>query len=244
VSEGDGARGAYTFADYDDLHTPVHDPANAYAIAGVVAAPGATAIDSFMADAPNIAAGFEDATSYFAITQVAGLHNDAVAGSQTASASIDFSLELTALADPQNLLIGFNGFGDGFTSLTFTVTADDNVLEDHTWNDLADALAFFADQYKDYGPVAALDSDGDDIIDFHIAFEIVTGTMGDAFLGNMIIGDPPPQPSAADAFELAHAMAEHMGIPMESHDTPALGTDTPPLLDVPHHDTQLHHFVV
>ena len=243
TSEGEGARGAYTIADYG-VDRAVYDPSVLYALAGVVAAPDTAQVASFMADAPNIAEGFEDATSYFAIAQMVGRHNDDVAGTQTASAWIDFSLDLTALADPQNLLIGYDGLGYGFTSLTFTVTADDNVLEDHVWTNLVDAISFFADQYKDYGSVAALDSDGDDKIDFHIAFEIVTGTAGDIFWGSIIIGDPPPQASPADAYELAHAMADHMGTPLESHDAPAPAADLPPVLNALHHDTHQDHFVV
>ena len=244
-SEGDGARGAYTFADYNSAHTAAYDPDDADAVAGIIAAPDAGQIASFMADAPNIAQGFEDATSYFAIAEVAGRHNGE-AGSQTVSASIDFSLDLEALALPENLLIGFNGSGTDFTSLTFRITADDNVLEDHTWTNLADALDFFNDQYKDYGPVAALESatDLDDTIDFQIVFELVTNTTGDDFWGDIIIGDPPPQSSPADAWEMATAMAEHMGTPVESHDTPAPGLDTLPIFDALHHDTQPDQFIV
>jgi hypothetical protein len=245
-SEGDGARGAYTFADYDSAHTSAYDPDDAHAVGGIIAAPDAAQIASFMADVPNIASGFQNATSYFAIAEVAGRHSGGSAGLQTASVSIDFSLDLDALDVQGDLLIGFNGFGTGFTSLAFTITADGNLLENESWTDLGDALAFFNDRYRDdYGPVAALDSDSDDnLIDFQITFEIVTETANEGFWGDIIIGDPPPQPSPADAWEMATAMAEHMGTPVESHDTPAPASDTLPTLDALHHDMQHDHFVV
>jgi hypothetical protein len=156
-------------------------------------------------------------------------------------------VNLGALPVMENLMMGFAGgtdFGAGFTQMTFNIRADNNVIETHTWNTVADAVEFFADQFKDFGAIGDYDFNEDGKIDFSFAFEILTDTANSGFSAGIIVGDPPPHSSPADTYEMAHAMAAHTGTEAPAHDTAP--THDPVLLpiDALHHDAAHDHFVV
>ena len=147
----------------------------------------------------------------------------------------------------ENLMMGFAGgteFGSGFTQMTFDIRADGTIIETHTWNSVADAVAFFADQFKDFGSIAELDTNEDDKIDFSFAFEILTDTADSGFSAGIIVGDPPPHSSPADTYEMAHAMAAHTGTEVAAHDTAPAHDPVMLPFDGLHHDAAHDHFVV
>lgn len=242
-STGGGFNKAFAVATYDASPLFDIDPSDANASIEVVVAPGADLIDSYVLTLPTVAAGLADATSYFALVQAVAEHSGGT-GTQTMNASIDFSVDLAAVADPQNLVMGFNGVGTGLLSMSFSVTVEGQELENHSWTDLADALAYFNDRFTDYGSIEDLDADGNGSIDFQFAFEIITGTAGDGFAAAIIVADPPPAAGSADAYEMTTAMAEHLEGPLASHDPLAPAGDAPLPFDALYQETQQDHFVV
>ncbi len=76
--------------------------------------------------------------------------------------------------------------------MSFSITVDGVEVTDFTWNDPEDALTFFSDNFVGYGPISELDVDEDGLLEFSIAFSMVTAPIGNGFFGSILIGDPPP----------------------------------------------------
>ncbi len=218
---GEHEAGALAFYDHYSISAPPPFGVNVGSF--LAAAPSQSLVDNFMSTNPTIAGGFADATSYFAILQMNGSHNSEVGGAQTAYTSIDFTVNLGALPAMENLLIGFAGgtaSGAGFTQMTFNIRADNNVIETHTWNTVADAVEFFSDQFKDFG------------CDWRPRLPTTTTRSTSASPSRSSPTPPtaasPPASSSATRRrtaaqpiprEMAHAMAAHTGTEATVHDT-------------------------
>lgn len=187
---GDGLQTASALASYGyDA-----DPIDATLMGHVTASPSSADIDAILDGNPNIATGFSDATSYFAIAELGATSGANGTTDQTAGGTLDFVVNLSALPAVDNLLMGFydgNIELDGFTTMSFSISVDGVAVTDFAWNDPEDALTFFSDNFVDYGPISELDLNEDGLLEFSIAFSMVTAPIGNGFFGSILIGDPP-----------------------------------------------------
>ncbi len=208
-------------------------PDTGAAIAQLDAAPLAADTTAVLNANPTIATGFGASPSFFALAELGGGY--AASGgttTQTTSESLDFTVDLTQLANEQDLAVGFyggTGTGSaGFSSLVFTLTADGTVLLTQTFTTLASAIAFFTDGEMTFGKLGTGTLAGT-TLDFQAKFTLTTTAPGTSFVGNLIVGDPPgatPASSSRFAQQMA-AMTGAAGSPM------ALGpsrADAPPML--------------
>jgi len=186
--QGPGQQVAAAFTSYGDIA----DPIDATVLGKITAAPTPTDIETILGSNPGIASGFSDATSYFAILELGAKHGASAGGPQAATGALDFTVNLSALPTMDNLLMGFyGGIGDGPTTVLFTVSVDGVDVVSQSWTDVGDAIAFFTDQFQDFGPIALLDIDANGLLDISVDFAVETQISGDAFFGGILIGDPP-----------------------------------------------------
>ncbi len=182
----------------------------AQALATQNAAPDAATTAPVLAANANIAAAFGASPSFFAIDELGGSYaKSGGTTSETTTDTINLTVDLTKLASRQDLVAGFygaTGLGTGFSSLTFTVTADGiaTPLVTRTFTTLLSAETFFTDKAKDLGSLATGALSGNTLT-LQATFTLTTTTPGQGFFAQMIIGDPPSTAPPVSRFAQAIA---------------------------------------
>jgi hypothetical protein len=121
---------------------------------------------------------------------------DTVDGDQTFTSDVTFDVDTTGFAATDPLEVGFlagTGTSDsGFESIVLTITENGSPSPiTYEFDDLASAESFFDDNVISLG---ALPAEADLSLDFNVAFTTSGGN--DAFDGELIFGDPIPEPSS------------------------------------------------
>lgn len=133
--------------------------------------------------------------SDFAERRLGASRTQAAFGSETTGATLDFTIDLASVPAPENLLMGFFDAlpeGNGFSTMTFSISVDFMLVEYQSWTNPNDAAVFFGDQFIDYGPMSSLDRDGDGLVHMSFQFSVTPQEAGDGFFGSILVGDPPP----------------------------------------------------
>jgi hypothetical protein len=179
------------------------------AIATVKGAPSPSIMTPILAQNPAIKNAFAVKPSYFGVGELGGV----ATGAQTINDSVDLTVDLTQLANRQDLELGlFDGVAQGssFSNLTFAVTADGAELIDATFASAAAAVAYFRNNAIDLGSLSsgALDAS---TLTLTISMSLTTTSGGEGFEAAFLIGDPPSVSQAGAVQAMASAIAAHPG---------------------------------
>ncbi len=130
------------------------------------------------------------------------------------TSTADLTVDLTQLASPQDLLIGFfdpTAVGAGFEALTFTLVGDGQTLIDRSFTSLAAAESFFADNPIDLGSLAS-GALSNPTLTLEATLTVTMSSSGSGFYTDLILGEPaPPPPPAAARFAAAMASLDGGG---------------------------------
>jgi hypothetical protein len=155
-----------------------------------------TDVSTITSGHPVVAEAFGggNATVFGAVGLAVASLPDTVDGDQTFTSDVTFDVDTSGFAASDPLEVGFvagAGTSDsGFENIVLTIT-EDGSPNTYTFNDLADAESFFDDNVLSLG---ALPVEPDLSLDFNLAFTTSGGN--DAFDGELIFGDPIPEPSS------------------------------------------------
>jgi hypothetical protein len=147
---------------------------------------------------------------FFAIDQLGGKYaKSGGTGAQTVTDTVNLTVDLTKLASEQDLVVGFYGAagaGTGFSSLTFTLTADGGgtPLLTRTFTTLVSAEAFFTNNAMDLGKLGTGPLAGSTLT-LKAQFVLTTTSLNTDFYANLIVGDPPAATGASHKFIQAMA---------------------------------------
>ena len=172
-------------------------------------APDGPSTAAVLAANPNIAAGFGASPVFFAIDELGGKYaKSGGTTSETNVETLDLTVDTTKLVSLGHLGIGFYSpteLGSGFTSLTFTLTADGSTVVSQTFTTVAAADAFFTDNFFDLGQLGsgALSAATLNLV---ATLTITTNSPGSGYYIAAIIGDPPGA-SAARRHRFVQSMA-------------------------------------
>jgi hypothetical protein len=162
------------------------------AVAQITVSPSASAAAAVLAANPDIASGFGASPAFYAIGELAAAHTSAGSESQTLTANLGFSANPgVATGDLMVGLYNASVIGDGFTSLTFDISAQGHDLMHDVFTTAAAATAFFTDNAIDLGSLAT------DLPNVSVSLTVVSDVAGGGFAGEMIFGDPPGHPAEA-----------------------------------------------
>ena len=146
---------------------------------------------------------------FFSVDELGGKY--AKSGGTTAETNtetLNLTVDTTKLATLGTLGIGFFDpitVGAGFTSLTFTLTADGSTVAHKVFTTLAAANAYFADDYVILGTLGAGALTASTLT-LVATLTITTDAADSGYYFNAIIGDPPAAGSAS-SHQFIHAMA-------------------------------------
>ena len=198
------------------------------------AAPAQASGDAILAANSNISAAFGASPVYFSLGDMGGAYSAGGATTQTATDTLDLSVDLTQLAIRGDLILGLFDptiEGTGFSSLTFTLTADGSIVENQTFTTVAAAEAFFTNDAIDLGSLASGPLSGNTLtLQATLAVSFTTAGQGVYF--GLITGDPPPASTALAGFVHARAglTARPAGAPtmIAGHSSPTMPVLTAP----------------
>ena len=140
--------------------------------------------------------------TYFGIGELGGAYSTSGSGSETETASVHMTVDLTKFSPLHDLIIGFysgTAAGSGFTSMSLDVKINgvDNITNFAT---VADANSFFQNKAVDYGALSGTS------LQLDISLSITETAAGGYDFG-MLIGDPPPVGDAAAHHNMVAAIA-------------------------------------
>jgi hypothetical protein len=184
---------------------PVFATSSEQALAVVDGAPVLASVTPILTANSNIAAAFAVNPSYFGLGELGGSYSTSGTGSETATGTVNLSVDLTQLASRQDLELGlFDGtaLGSGFTNLALTVTGDGTTVLSKSFTTVAAATSYFTNNAIDLGSLAsgALSSN---TLSLSISLSVTTNTAGQGFDAGFLIGDPP----ASSTHQFVAAMA-------------------------------------
>ena len=184
---------------------------NGSAVAIETGAPDTASTNAILAANSAIKTGFGASPVFFAVDELGGKY--AKSGGTTAETNtetLDLSVDTTKIGTLGKLGVGFFDpitVGAGFTSLTFTLTADGSTVVSQTFTSLAAANAFFNDRYFSLGTLGAGALTASTLT-LVATLTITTDAANSGYYFNAIIGDPPAASgSAAAGQRFAQAMA-------------------------------------
>jgi hypothetical protein len=172
-------------------------------------APSSASTTAVLTDNPAIKTAFGASPVFFAIEQLGGKYaKSGGSGAQSVTDTVNLTVDLTKLASEQDLVVGFYGAagaGTGFSSLTFTLTADGGgtPLLTKTFTTLVSAENFFTNNSMDFGKLGTGALAGSTLT-LQAQFVLTTSAPGTSFYANLIVGDPP---AASGATRFAQHMA-------------------------------------
>ena len=195
-------------------------------------APGSADTAAVLAANANIATAFGASPTFFAIDELGGGYaKSGGTASETTTDTVSLTVDLTQLASPNDLEVGlFNGtaLGSGFTSLTFTLTADGDTaspLISQTFTSAAAAVTYFTDHALDLGSLATGPLAGSTLT-LQASFTVTTASAGQGFYAQFMLGDPPSaSQSPVNHQQFIQVMAGLGGVP--GHSAPAAASDRP-----------------
>jgi hypothetical protein len=132
--------------------------------------------------------------TYFGIGELGGAYSTSGSGSETETASVHMTVDLTKFSPLHDLIIGFyNGTaaGAGFVANGMTLDVKINGVDNNmTFTNVAAANAFFQNNAHDYGALSGSS------LQLDISLSITESAAGGYDFG-MLIGDPPaPSPAS------------------------------------------------
>jgi len=123
-----------------------------------------------------------------------GYAGNANGTSRTSTATVDFNLDVTKVANKQFLTFAFLDpavSGSGFDSMRFRVNREGGAAElDLTFVAAADAMTFFNDHTVSVGDWTGVSADN--ILDIQIIFDVTSNNAGSAFNTNFLVGNATP----------------------------------------------------
>jgi len=176
---------------------------NRQGVAAITGAPDAASIDPLLAANPDIAAAFSSPTaSCFAMAELGGTHTATTGDTQTATSSVDMTIDLTKLASHDDLIVALaNPLLVGSVGrVDFTVTVDGVTIVDQSLSTSVAIVSYFTDHALDLGNIDALDQGGDSILRIGVSLTVASTVANAGFFGNILVGDPPaasPAPSSS-----------------------------------------------
>ena len=183
------------------------------ALAYETGAPTAASTKAVLTANPDISSTFGSKPVFFAVGELGGGYSvGGVSISQTSTAEIDETVDLTKLAARKNLVIGFyNGatVGSGVSGVTFDLYADGSDILSKTFASAAAAQTWFTNNAVDLGSLAADPQLDANTLTLKAVLTVTSTSPGSGFYGDVIIGDPPPAPNATTNIRaFVGAMAE------------------------------------
>ena len=174
------------------------------AVAHITGAPTAADISAVRSANTNINTAFNTPSpAFFALGELGGHYTSAGTGSETTTASLDLTVDLTKLATREHLIVGLFGgqsTGSGVTNVTFTITGNNTTLLSISFNSASAAVAYFHDDAIDLGALTApIYNSG--TLTLHASLSVTSSSVGSGFYGNLLIGDPPVDTTTAVAPE-------------------------------------------
>ncbi len=177
------------------------------AVALETAAPVAASTNAVLAANPTIAASFGASPTFFSVGELGGAYDAGGTTSDTTTSSLSLVVDTSRLASLGDLLVGFyhpTAIGSGFTSLTFTLSADGSTLIDKTFTTLAAAESYFNDAAVNLGALGSGALSGS-LLSLTATLSLTTDAAGSGFYFQMITGDPPGGSRTATQFSQAMA---------------------------------------
>jgi hypothetical protein len=138
---------------------------------------------------------FGSSPVFFATAELGGGHSTAATGSQTTSSTINETVDLTQLANKEDLAVGFYGgesLGAGVTQVTFNLYVNGSDVDSQTFSTAAAAKAYFTNNAINLGSLA-----GESSLSVEAQLAVTSTAAGSGFYGEVIIGDPPPSSAGA-----------------------------------------------
>ena len=158
-------------------------------LADVAGAPTSASTATILADNSAIKSAFGSSPVFFATAELGGAHSNAATGSQQTTSLIAEDVDLTQLAKPEDLVVGFyNGasVGAGVTQVTFNLFVNGSDVDSQTFSTAAAAKAYFTDNSINLGSLS-----GESSLSVEAELTVTTSTAGSGFYGDLIVGDPP-----------------------------------------------------
>ncbi len=187
---------------------------NLQAVAYATGEPSAANVSAVLSANPHIATAFGASASYFAIGELGGapLASSAGGGSNTSTTSLSVQVDLTHLANRQDLMVGLYhpvAVGTHVTDVYLDIQANGTDLLHQDFPTAAAAVHYFTDHAFDFGSLAHTSSLGaSDTLNVTVTLSVTSSAPGSGFDAGILIGDPPPSDGESAAF--GWALAENL----------------------------------
>ena len=202
------------------IGTTNYNGADYQALAVERGAPLASDVDTVLSNNTGIATAMAASAAFLELGEVGASYSTGGVTTQTSTASISETVNLTLLPARDDLMVGFYGgttlAGSGVTAVTFKLYVDGVDKDTQSWSGpgaAAAATAYFTDNAVDLGSLAL----GSALVKSvpNLALKAVMTVTTDAatsgFYGDIIIADAPPATPAAHFVETAAALGAEAG---------------------------------